>query len=541
MSRPDYVLILEGRDAAGAVTKFRYATTGAWQADLPALPTWGDGRLKRIGVFRRGMFGANRLRGPAEVSEGGIVLENVDGSLDVLRGSNFEMEIGALYVFRSFGNILYGGYFAGQPTFDEGEVTVAMRGGRIEFDTNAVAVRYAGTNSGSPLAGVEGVAEDLKGQPKPLVLGKVFNISPPLVNTTKRIYQVTGVQPAAFSNGGQAGGLNIGWTMTVYDKRSALTAGANYTSQADMEATAPGAGLYRVWPAGGCFRVGSAPVGRITCDVYNPVNATAKLSEVAKELLRVMGGTFSTAEEPVVYLASDPDCGIYLPDEINGLEALSQVLESVNGTLVEGRPGAGSSSAVEDRPRLLQLTLPADSVYAAAPGNVSLVLTETDILEGSLREVVSGEQERGQPIWRVKLGYKKNYSVMGTSDLSGVAAADAEFCKREYRYVTAEDATVKTQTPLAGEMELNTLLIDATAAQAEANRLLTMFKVRRDMYQLTVPLEAIRRQPLPNQLRPGWVANITHSRFGLGAGRNFIVVSTQEDLDADEVQLTVWG
>jgi hypothetical protein len=161
-----------------------------------------------------------------------------------------------------------------------------------------------------------------------------------------------------------------------------------------------------------------------------------------------------------------------------------------------------------------------------------------------VRQVVPSEPERGLPVWRVKLGYKRNYTVMSESDLAGSAsAADVEFCKHEYRYVTAEDVTVKTQWANAAEMEVTTLLVDSTAAQAECDRLLTMFKAKRDCFRLMVPIEAIRRQSPtnPRKYHPGWVVNITYPRFGMNAGKDFIVLGMQDNLDTDEVELVVWG
>jgi hypothetical protein len=56
--------------------------------------------------------------------------------------------------------------------------------------------KYAGSNV-LP-AGREGV-EDLKGKPKPVCLGSVFNIAPPCVNTSKLIYQVNDGAVASIS------------------------------------------------------------------------------------------------------------------------------------------------------------------------------------------------------------------------------------------------------------------------------------------------------------------------------------------------------
>jgi hypothetical protein len=60
---------------------------------------------------------------------------------------------------------------------------------------------------------LEGTADDLLGQPKPKVMGSVFNVEPPLVNTSRLIYQIHDTS------------LLPGFTLAAYDKRVALGAG----------------------------------------------------------------------------------------------------------------------------------------------------------------------------------------------------------------------------------------------------------------------------------------------------------------------------
>ncbi|HEY8360499.1 MAG TPA: hypothetical protein VIL30_23845, partial [Ramlibacter sp.] len=375
MSRRSFVLKVGGTSAAGVENQFSYGVNSNWDGAI-----FEEARLKATGVYRRDMYAANRLRGAFAINDAVAVLENTDGGLDTVMSTRcfdgnaailFEQDPVTLDVLYTYP---YGTFITEQPIVDEGEVTIAMHDMRHVLDRNLVGIRYAGTNSGSPLAGVEGGAEDLKGAPKPLVLGRVFNITPVLVNTTRLIYQVTGVDPSGIGGnvGGVAGGLSGAWSLTVYDMRSPLTAGANYTSQADMEANPPAAGQYRVWPAGGCFRLGSSPAGRVTCDVLNqPVTPT--VSNIAGRLMRIThSGRFPVTPTP--YLASNPNCGIYLTADTNALDALSQVLGSVNATVVYGQ-SPGALVPEPEAGRTIQLSLPANSVYATVQNFQKLVLT----------------------------------------------------------------------------------------------------------------------------------------------------------------------
>ena len=90
---------------------------------------------------------------------------------------------------------------------------------------------------------------------KPLCFGRVFNVTPPMVNTAKLIFQV---------NDGAVDAVSM-----VYDHGKELTQGADYANEADLldDLLAPAVGFYKVWPAGGYFRLGAIAVGPITVDI----------------------------------------------------------------------------------------------------------------------------------------------------------------------------------------------------------------------------------------------------------------------------------
>lgn len=529
------------RDAAGATTTLRYATIPHFDAS----GNWIDGRVKSI-VARRDFFTSQRVRGGFEPWDYGIVLQNADGALDTLRSYAFDGETIKLFELNddftltplfNFIESLVGE----QPLFDYDTVSFAARDKRHLLRKPAMRLKYAGTNTGAPLAGIEGVAGDLKGKPKPMLIGTVFNVSPPLVNTTKLIYQVEGWQ----RSGTPPDNLRTGWTMTVYDKRAALTAGANYASQADMEATAPAAGQYRVWPAGGCFRLGSAPTGIVTVDVVNPVETWGgtSLGNILRELSAASG-----AGSGIPYFDSDPTAGIYVDSERSWIDIFQEISSSVGASLLFGHNHdttgvtAGGSTAL-----FTQLGLPAALAYTPIP---DIELDQNSIVPGSLRHDRPQEEDRGLPVWRVNLNYKRNYTVMNDDDLAGVAASDREFCKKEWRTVTAEDSAVKTQWLNATELNVYTVMTVEADAQAEADRLLDIFGTRREMFTFTVHYDAIRQQSqfesgaLDDRWRYfeiGCVVNLTYPRFGLDAGKRFVVIGMQENFETDMLELTVWG
>src|SRR5574340_223539 len=131
-------------------------------------------------------------------------------------------------------------------SFSWKEIAIRIKNRQLELNTPIQTTKYAGTNSLPD--GLEGVS-DIQGKSKPLLFGQCKNITPVLVNTSRLIYQVND-------------GAIITTNAAVYDNGVALTKGADYASQADMETNAPAAGAFRLWLAGGYFRLGSTPAGQ---------------------------------------------------------------------------------------------------------------------------------------------------------------------------------------------------------------------------------------------------------------------------------------
>ena len=77
----------------------------------------------------------------------------------------------------------------------------------------------------------------------------------------------------------------------MYDGGVALTSGAAYASQADMETTAPSVGQYRVWinASGSYFRLGSSPVYQITADVTAHSAANSTTAQILKAMALAAG------------------------------------------------------------------------------------------------------------------------------------------------------------------------------------------------------------------------------------------------------------
>lgn len=237
--------------------------------------TWYEPRVSQPGLFRQDMYREGATGGSSRGGHGEIVLVNGAGELDALIDYGFD---GRAVVVREgrpswplsqFAVVITG--TAEQPVVSWDTVTIRLRDRAAELAGPVQPNRYAGDNV-LP-GGIEGTAE-LKGKAKPRLLGVCNNVTPPCVNTSRLIYQVNDGPVIAVS--------------AVYDSGVPLTPEtADYIDQAHMESQAPEPGTYRVWPGGGCFRLGATPAGQITCDA----RSVAASLDIAPSSLSVVRGT----------------------------------------------------------------------------------------------------------------------------------------------------------------------------------------------------------------------------------------------------------
>jgi hypothetical protein len=171
-----------------------------------------------------------------------------------------------------------------------------------------------------------------------------------------------------------------------------------------------------------------------------------------------------------------------------------------------------------------------------APGGApALALTDADILEGSLERIPLDDQ--GLPSYRVTVRGGRNHTIQTNSLAGAVGAARRARLAQPYQDGIATDTGIKTAYLLATELTVETGIQCLTAIQAEAARLLALYGVKRDRFEL-----AIRATPGNiTAVELGAVVEITSSRFQLFAGRLFRIIGFQVDPQRSVINLTVWG
>ena len=192
-----YIVEMTAYDPSGpSLLTLRYASGNGFvttPTDYPA-STFYDARLMQPVDITRSVFGNGTLSGRSQVGFGDIKLNNADGALDALLTYGFD---GRDVIVRR-GNtgtsfpLSFETVFRGtmeQPETDGDSIRIRVREKTFDFRLPLQDTRYDGDNVLPD--GLEGTEADIKGAVKPLVYGKVRNISPVLVNTARLIYQIS--------------------------------------------------------------------------------------------------------------------------------------------------------------------------------------------------------------------------------------------------------------------------------------------------------------------------------------------------------------
>jgi hypothetical protein len=504
-------------DAAGTTTVL-YSTTAAHYAtsasDSPANAQYLP-RLKTAGLLRRDITTPGRIYGRTTPGYGFIELANADGALDGWLNYGFDGrqcrilvgEDGAAYA--SMTVVLIG-------TMDQIQAPTAstlrlrIRDRLHELDKQVQTTAYGGTNA-LP-AGVDGV-DDLQGKLKPRAYGYCANTSPICVNTSRLIYQASDQALYSIPN--------------CWDQGVGLTLGAAYSSQADMETTAPAAGAYRCWLAGGMFRLGSTPSGQVTCNAvqYDITGTSGRAGSLISKIAQDMGiaaGDVSSADVTALNTAAPyGDLGALIP--LDGRRTALEIMDFIAGSV-----GAWYGFDRLGVLRMKQLTSP---VF----GDDVMMFEAADIL--GLQRQSSEDSGAGVPAWAIKVRYAPNYTVQSDGELAGsVSLTDRQWKRQEWRNSRSTDATIKNKHLLAGEVEYDSACITLASMTSEANRRLALLKVDRGLYNLRLRLKT----SLITTVDLGSIVRVDTTRFSMNA-KAFVVVGILHDPLLQVAELTLWG
>lgn len=515
-----YLIELDAYDMfAGEETTLYFSSSGFNTAADDSLPNQHfTPAIKEPGNYDRAMFSQGTTHGQISVGAGYIELVN-DGQLDGLRNYAFD---GYSLRIRTVDTV--------KPSYDDAvlvfegtteqvelswsKATVRIRDRLAELDVPLQGSLFAGTTIAGGMNEAEGRPDDLKGRPKPTTWGAPQLVPAIEPNMFDRIYAV-----------GQNGLSGIS---EVRDRGVALTAtGSNYASVATLRAASIPAGRYATALSLGLIRTGSAPAGQLT---IKPLEGSGVGQRTAAQIARRMLLTKGLIEG-VDFLASDvaaldalnsAEIGYWVgADEMQALTAVQEVLGSIGGTIMPDRLGIF---------RMIR--------FGAPTAHPPITLTHSEILEGGrgIQLLATGDQGRGVPAWRVNMRYGRNWSVLSRSDLD-TATTDGfkAFAGEEWRMAVAQAPSVKAAHRLSPELTFDSYFINEADAQDEADRRLGLHAVRRD--RLQVPVKSF----VVEQVDLGTVVRLQLDRFGLDAGKPFMVIGIGEKFSTGVTTLDLWG
>lgn len=486
-----YCLELTVRSIAGDTTEVLYFATREWgTAPTDALANQPfDGRLRGPDNFRRSLLGGGRV-GAMIVGGGSVVIDNHDGAFDYLAddyavdGRQVVMKVGRVGdSYDSFLTTLVGS--ATGWTISADAVEVAVRDFGFRLDVPAQPDTYAGT-------GDQEGDENLIGKRKVKAFGNAFNITPVLIDAVNLIYDAgqTPVEP-----------LDV--PTLVYDRGASLSRDLIKGSYAALKADAVTAGewsYYLQW-----FKLGSAFDGTIS--------------------MIFRGVTFSG--DPVADMIRNylvPETDLVDPDEIDDVafDAFDSGADTVDYYLDQDST-ATVADVIEDvvagvggfcgftPDGLLTIGLFDDP----ADGSIYAYYDETEIIS-----LVRNPSPFWPPPWRIQVTTAWNWTVQ--TDIAGVVGEFFAFTlSQQYTLGTASDAAILADHPLAQDAEPIRNFTGPQDPALLAAFFLDLYGGERALYTISLPRRALKR-------RIGEVIHVTHSRFGLSAGKRMRIAEISQ-------------
>lgn len=518
-----YAYLLEADAWTGAaVETLRLATHTIVTSPRDTPPdTIYAGRISDAGSISRSLASGGGL-GRASVSYGFLELSAADGAYDPWLDYGFD---GRPFVLRRLmqkglpvgaAPVLFRGTLAGMDSSDATRVLrLKVRDRLAELAVPLLTERYAGTTvagvvSASPTASdlAEGDT-DLKGQLKGGIWGRVTSVPGKWANKFNLLVQFC---------------ANPVTSITVYDGGAPLTYRGDYPVISSLLNATLVPGEYATCLAKGIARLGGSPAFTVTADVVEGATlADRSAARVAARMLDALGIAATdrdAASFDAAHAFNPAEVGIFLDGDTTGVEAIGQALDSIGAALVPSAQGVFQAIGLDEP--------------GGAPAGT---LTERDLVQGGSTAlgVSPGQENESVPAWSVEVAYGRVYQTLTAGQVAGSLDLDRKtYLAEGSRKATTQDSSVKARHPLATELKVDSVLVNAADAQAEAARRLALYSVRRD--RLSWPVSIDRA---PYDL--GQVVTVDVRRFGYAGGKPFRVIGREDDFSKRLATLTLWG
>lgn len=459
-------------------------------ANTPVPPTLMD-----PGSYRREMFAGNRAFGAVRPAFGNVELYNGDGTYDGWANDGFDGRdfvlrwgpIGGAYP-AAFQTVLVA--TAEGITLTESSAVLRLRDKLTLLEKPIVRETFAGTG------GVEG-GTNLAGVAKQRFFGTAMYPPLQLIDVSRRVYLLST-------------GRSIG-SWAVWDNGIQLTNQGISAATLDEFIDAfhqPDPGYFSVWmgPDAVYVRLGSNPEGDMRCSAV-----IGKPSGSAWAL----GDWLAEAGYTGTIIGTLPNLGHIVEDAgTSWLDMLAAIARHQGAWFGFDRLGRFVAKP-----------------FAAPAGAPVMTLTRQNCL--SIKRMPTD----GDGVPAMQLGINAG-RAWKSSLAAGAQTTRQEFSKEQWsaRY-TYSDPAVLVKHPAAGSIQIE---VDPRMTSAQwatlRDKYRAWFFVDRSLIVATVPLSAESMQlDLGDEVRVQW------PRFGLGAGKDFVIVATRYDLRNRQIEYTLWG
>jgi hypothetical protein len=350
--------------------------------------------------------------------------------------------------------------------------------------------------------GQEGGAE-LKGRPKPVTLGQVFNIAPVFL-----------------------GNVDLGaGSLPTYQSHWRAMAGHDAIRirgvvQVMVTSGTPAVGQARDFPALGLFQLGGAPDGDVTADARGdalPIYANTT-GAILRRMLETLGGAFTFAEfDETAWGFSEIDLpgvvGFHQgASAISTLTAVEEILAG-SGAMLSGSRGGKLRLADPLATDAAQFDLPASCILSCEPLP----------LPASLRPLPRA----------IAVRWQRNHAPL--SNVAGaVSAADRQRLGQEGSFARAESALITSRVAQQREISFPAAYWNESEALARAAKWRTLLEAGPRMVRVVT-------DRLLGQVEIGHIGRITYPAFGLENGFAGVVVGWRESLSTRRLEITLWG
>lgn len=513
-----YLADLNIADSTGTTITLRYSTN-------KSITTSGNTYTAKIvqpAFMGQSISIDNVIGGAISSSLGELLLTNTKRDLDYLKDYIFEGKTLTIYSYNTSTLVLTTilTQTIEQASFEWDKVSVRLQNKSDLLDKPLQTKKYLGNNVLPD--GVEGVS-DLLDKYKPLLFGRVANITPTLVNTDKLIFQISS-EPVQQVVSVMSNGAYVSVSSNI------IATYADFVS--DVAGKVPNAGYFTTYSGaeGSFIRVGMES-GQLTCTAWEKTSVIYDSpAQVILRILTLAGYTsanYVAADFTAIDALVADNVGIYVTEGQTITEILNQICSSI---------GVWWGFDATNKFRMYYFGIAASpllSIHASTPTD-PYGITSFDIATASFNN-------RSIPVKEVKISYDKNWTVQAKNVLAGIIVTNypdrTTWLGEAYRKVSSVSSSTLALYPESQLLEYETLLNSETAAKSEADRVLALTSVKRRIITLSARMSLADL----SSLYICSTISIVLPRYGFTSGTSFILIGMEIDYLNFTANLTLWG